>query len=502
MGNKRLVNAAIGAILLIMKSTKKAENIAGLKQPRFWTRGVILAEGLLPKLLPTVIVLAIFAMASWLGWFRSVPDWARLASLAVFAMAGAGSLAFLRGLKVPTDQQVDARIERENELLHRPITAQDDALADDRDPMARALWQLHKKRMAERIGGVSASTPQTDLPKRDPFALRSLVAMGFVTAFAFSFGPSGGTLTDAFRSHVVVEVPEVRVDAWITPPSYTGIAPIFLTSGINVERRDFTVPEGSVLQVRVAGGTGSESVYFPSAEQSIEPTGSDANASTPRSFEMELVGDSNLIIRTADGDEVWQIAMIADLAPTIRFADENPVERAVNGALTLRYHLQDDYRINSARGVVELLDQAAGEKDPLPLYDAPELPLVLPRRSAEDGAAATTRDLASHPWAGARVKLTLEATDDRNQIGRSASREIQLPGRPFANPLARAIIEQRRILAMNAHEKRSIIETFDTLMLYPDETIDNATHFLGLQTIETRLAMARDEEQLRGVVDY
>ena len=47
--------------------------------------------------------------------------------------------------------------------------------------------------------------------------------------------------------------------------------------------------------------------------------------------------------------------------------------------------------------------------------------------------------------------MTLEAEDDRGQTGRSAPKTLVLPGRPFANPLSRAIIEQRRNLALDAN---------------------------------------------------
>ncbi|MBM7331513.1 DUF4175 family protein, partial [Agrobacterium sp. S2] len=48
-----------------------------------------------------------------------------------------------------------------------------------------------------------------------------------------------------------------RIDAWVTPPRYTGHAPVFLSTTTDSERAAINVPQGSILSVRVIGG-GSE----------------------------------------------------------------------------------------------------------------------------------------------------------------------------------------------------------------------------------------------------
>ena len=50
------------------------------------------------------------------------------------------------------------------------------------------------------------------------------------------------------------------------------------------------------------------------------------------------------------------------------------------------------------------------------------------------GAAKATRDLTEHVWAGAKVKVTLVATDDAGQEGRSETKIIMLPERPVLQP--------------------------------------------------------------------
>src|SRR5690606_23239625 len=99
-----------------------------------------------------------------------------------------------------------------------------------------------------------------------PWALRAAAALLFVIAFAFSLGPDGGHLTDAFRDGGGTPAVPPRIDAWVTPPAYTGRAPIFLTADTNRETTSFKVPQGSEIAVRVTGGSGNETLSF--ADQS------------------------------------------------------------------------------------------------------------------------------------------------------------------------------------------------------------------------------------------
>lgn len=481
------------------RGLKRADAGAGLGFARWFSRAVIAAERLAPLVLPLAIIVCLFAILSWFGFFRAVPDAVRIGTGLALGVAAIAALWPLRRLTLPVERDVDHRLERENHLLHRPITTQDDRLARDDDPFARALWKAHQDNIAKGLGRVDPVRARTTLPARDPWALRALVPLLLVTAFAYSFAPDGGRLTDVARTHAAEIVVPARVDVWITPPAYTGIAPIFLTSELNAEKTQFTAPEGSGITVRIAGGTGAETVSFPGPDAPIAAEAGVQGEARAFAATVEAGG----ALQIADGEETlgaWSILMTEDHAPEIAFAPEEPFERAANGTMTLRYAATDDYRVSAASGLIELADpDAQGAR---PLYDAPELPLTLPRRNAEDGAARTMRDLTEHPWAGARVRLTLEAEDDLGQTGRSGPRTLVLPGRPFSDPLARALIEQRRILALDANRQAEIVDLLDVLMLYPEETIDNASHFLGMTTARTRLADARNDDQLRAVVDY
>jgi len=104
---------------------------AGLGFARWFSRATIVAERIAPLVLPLTLVICLFLILSWFGFFRAVPDPVRIGTAVLLGLAGLASLWPLRHLVMPADFDVDHRLERDNRLAHRPITTQDDALARD-----------------------------------------------------------------------------------------------------------------------------------------------------------------------------------------------------------------------------------------------------------------------------------------------------------------------------------------------------------------------------------
>ncbi len=468
-----------------------------------------------PLVLPLVLLVGLFLSLAWLGLFARLPDTARLSVLAGFAIAGLACLYPLRFFRSPQPGEVDRRIEAANALLHAPIRTQADRLSGPETGFSHALWQEHQRRMAARLDRLGADLPRTRIPERDPWGLRAVVALLFVVALAFSYGPLGGRVADAFRPRASVEAVPPRIDAWVTPPAYTGKPPVLLTAGVSQSGSVFTVPAGSALALRITGGSGDETLGFTGANgtsRAIDPEKPDAAANkaqplappasaaaAARQFAGKLDSDGTLVLQSG-GDELgrWAFKVIPDRPPHIAFAGEP--KRAVNGAFELNYKIDDDYGAASAKA-----DFALAEPQPPkahPLYDAPDMPLTLPRRGGKADTARTSKDLTQHVWAGSQIKLTLEATDDAGQTARSETKTVVMPERPFTNPLARAVIEQRRLLGLDANAKPRVLGLMDAITLRPEDTFGNMAHYLALMSARSRLKLAQNDDQLRGVVSY
>src|SRR5262249_20628623 len=111
----------------------------------------------------------------------------------------------------------------------------------------------------------------------------------------------------------------------------------------------------------------------------------------------------------------------------------------------------------------------------------------------------TTKDLSDHPWAGATVLMTLVARDEAGNEGKSEPYELVLPERSFVKPLARALVEQRRILALNAEDRDRVLLALDALAIAPEQFTPESSIYLGLRSIYWDLAHAKSDDDLREV---
>jgi uncharacterized protein (TIGR02302 family) len=483
--------------------------IARLRATRYATALAIAVERIWPLILPLLLVGALFMTVSWFGLFRVMPDIIRLAVLTIFAAAALVALILPLRFRWPNVHTVDRRLESVNKLEHAPVTTQSDALSEGSGEFAAALWAEHKRRMAESLGRLESGLPNTGVPARDPYAIRAAVAILFVVAFAYSSGPNGGSPEDAFSTHIAASTVPPRVDAWATPPQYTAKAPIYLTAKANLEQGSFTVPAGSVVTIRISGGNGDEKLVLtgPDGKKSDIAPAEEANAAASnaetktgaREFRHVLDSNARLALSGPNGIiDDWMFTAIPDTPPKIDFKGEP--QHALNGTLELDYAIEDDYGAASAEARFALADKAGD--DVRPLYEAPEMKLSVPRRGANSTDARTTKDLTEHPWAGSKVTVQLVATDDAGQTGSSSVKEMVLPERIFTNPLAKAVVEQRRILALDANAKTHVLNMLDAVTLRPEDTIPNLSHYLGLMTARSRLEMAKTDDDLRGVVSY
>jgi uncharacterized protein (TIGR02302 family) len=471
-------------------------------------RGSLLWERMWPALATLATALGLFLAFSWAGLWLVLPPLARAIGLVLFVVVTAIAAAPLAMLRLPSVADGLRRLDRSSGETHRPATAvADEIAANSHDPVAQALWRAHVERALLSARKLRAGWPSPRLSMRDPMALRALVLLLAVATFFVAGNERLKRVTMAFDWQGVVAPANFRVDAWVTPPVYTGRPPVMLAGLRPGETAQVTapvaVPAGSQLVIRSTGNVRFEVVR----KGGLEDAPPDSRAGSPHaalpagSEERRILikGDGSAILRGVGNDLVWTFTAIPDRAPTIALIKDP--ERQARGSLRLDYKMDDDY------GVVEAHAEFALKDDDLPagasahpLFTAPEFPLTLPQARARSGAAQTTRDLTSHPWAGAKVAVTLIARDEAGNEGRSEAAEFQLPERIFVKPVARALIEQRRILALDANAKPLVLSALDALTIAPERFTPETSVYLGLRAIYFDLAHANSDDQLREVV--
>lgn len=467
-------------------------------------RGSLLWERLWPALATLATALGLFLAFSWAGLWLVLPPLARAIGLLLFVIVTAIAAAPLAMLRLPSVADGLRRLDRSSGETHRPATAVADEIAANRhDPVAQALWRAHVERALMSARKLKAGWPSPRLSMRDPMALRALVLILAVATFFAAGGERVKRVTAAFDWQGVVAPANFRVDAWVTPPVYTGRPPVMLAGLRPGEATQATapvaVPAGSQLVIRSTGNVRFEVVR----KGGLEDAPPDARAAVPAGSEerrLFIKGDGSATLHGVGSDLVWTFTAIPDRAPTIALIKDP--ERQARGSVRFDYKMDDDYGVVEAHAEFALKDDdVPAGATAHPLFTAPEFPLTLPQARTRAGAAQTTRDLTSHPWAGAKVAVTLIARDEAGNEGRSQETEFQLPERIFVKPVARALIEQRRILALDANAKPLVLTALDALTIAPERFTPETTIYLGLRAIYFDLAHASSDDQLREVVE-
>jgi uncharacterized protein (TIGR02302 family) len=478
-------------------------------------RLALLWEAVWPRLVPLATVAGLFVALSWFGLWRVMPDAARVGLLAVFGLAALAALVPLIRLPLPRDSEAVKRVERVSELDHRPASGLRDQLSPVADDAAaKAMWAAHRLRLLAAIGSLKAGAPHPDLIRRDPNALRFAVPVLLIVGFAMATGEHLLRIQEAFTPVGTSEaaVP-MRVDAWIDPPAYTGQAPVFLTR--REGRNDVvTIPESSRLTVRVVSDEPAEVIVETLADsQTLEPEQGPVSGPAPdgvaavqpaaapggaiRSYRAELDIDGEVIIRSGGEETRYIFSVIPDRPPTI---SRGPVTLNRAGSFTMDFEVADDYGVTGGSVTFRPKDQPG---DARPLVEPPEVALRLPRSARREGTARAHARIEDHPFAGLEVDADAVAVDAAGQEGRPAEDgTMQLPARPFRNPIARALVEQRQILAQDARAQGRVAMAIEAMTLWPERFIDNASIYLGLVVAHRRLVMAQTDDELRDMLDY
>ncbi|WP_029351863.1 TIGR02302 family protein [Bosea sp. 117] len=526
-------------------------------------RGAILWERAWPAIVAALLAVGVFLILSWAGLWLVVPPVWRMIGVAFCALLLVWALIPALKVRLATPTEALGRLDRETRLPHRPATALADHLASrPDDPVAVALWRAHLNRMAAQIRELRAGIPSPRLVNIDPRAVRGLVILGLVATFFMAPGDHMRRILTAFDWAATTPPTPYRVDAWVTPPPYTARPPVMLPGlrsdetqqagaaqaaepkGSQNHAAAVTVPAGSTLVVRITGldraavtvegrveaapegeaangaapqpaaatKTASQTASAPqNPPQSAQPAAARPGAANAGKEQRYVIAGDGAARLVGPGGEtvVWRFQAVPDRPPTIAFAKE-PQGSGRTG-LALSYRMEDDYGVVGAEAKfaavpppkpLHALKNAPPAPAARPLVAAPDFALPLPGARSRNGVGQTTKDFTESPWAGTRVTLTLVARDEAGQTGSTEAKSFVMPARNFNNPLARALIEQRRTLALDANMRERVQAALDALAIAPERFTPDVSHYMGLRSAYWRLANANSDDDLRGVVDY
>lgn len=467
----------------------------------------LLVEKLWPRIWLPLAVCGVFVLLSAFEVWQLLPPRVHLGLLWAFGAASIVSLLPLVFWRRPSRERSLARLEQASALQHRPLTAFNDTLSQEgMSPATVALWEAHRARVAESIAKLKAGTPNPRIDRHDPFALRAALVLMLAAVGAWASTDLGGRLRAAFVVPEIQPGSNFRIDAWVSPPSYTRKEPFVLANAPSSGKDGVAVPQGSILTVKINGDEAARyrvSLDTGQSTQTLDPSAQSGDAYAEYTQKIEQSG--TLSIRRGFGAErSWVLNVVPDRAPTIAFS--GPIEVSQRAVMLLKYKVDDDYGVSSAEARVERIvpspDKGANAPESVPQIGKPPVfPLSLPRSPIKAAEAKTYKDLTAHPWAGLPVVITLAAKDEAGHEGRSAPRGIILPERKFTKPLAKAVIDQRRSLVEAPNDTSRVGNNLDALAISAEDEGIAPPIYLSLRSTYWRLKGFPPIEDVESVVD-
>jgi len=470
------------------RTTTKTEADTNRIKPirvRIWLAQLSLFwEAIWRALWPVASAAGLFVAVSLAGLWQIIEGWYHLGSLILFAFCFLWLLIVrLPLITLASREQGQRRLETDSGVAHRPLQTMDDQLAPTgtADPATARLWALSRERAATALAQLRPDWPRPGLAARDTRAIRYAVGLLLFVGLMAAGADAPQQMARAFAPNLSAPEPKAVYEAWVTPPAYTGKAPVLLTAGSRNKQPDevsgeeeliIQVPTGSQLFVRLYGGAGQPALL--AGESRIKATAVDG-LNHELTWQLDTPVTATLVQGTTELQH-WTFALIPDEPPQAAFEDAP----SVGARLGLKIPLlaTDDY------GLTVLKLSLVHKQLP-----ADTIEIRLPGLAPKTFRHSSFQDFTPHKWAGLPVTLTLIASDAAGQTGRSQTLNITLPERAFEHPVARAIIEQRKRLASDGDNRNGISRAIRVIASFPEEFNNDSVVTLALRSTIQRLEM-------------
>ncbi|PVA09360.1 TIGR02302 family protein [Pelagivirga sediminicola] len=457
---------------------------ARLRLPLTLTWAGLVAERLVRAFWPLWTLLAAVAAALMLG-LHELLMFELAASVMIAAVLGAAALLIVGLARFRWPRRREALDRLDAALPGRPLQALGDAQGIGRgDPASEALWDAHRARMERAAEAARAPRPDLRIARLDPFGLRYIALLGLVVALLFGSVwrvTSAAQLAQGGGSGAPVSGP--TWEGWIEPPVYTGLPSLYLA---DQQGKRLDVPVGSRVTLRFYGEIGALALA-----ETVSGRTEDIGAATDPEQAFDVVQDGTLAI-DGPGGRKWDIRAVPDAAPSAALTPDG-AKTTFDGQMSQPFTAQDDYGVTGGTATFRLVLEDVDRRYGLAAEPEPRDPVVLDLPLPITGGRAEFSEtlvgnLSQHPWAHLPVTLTLQVEDAAGQTGTSAPLRMDLPARRFFDPLAAAVIEQRRDLLWSAANAPRVAQVLRAVTYQPGETLfRDKADYLKLRTILRRL---------------
>jgi uncharacterized protein (TIGR02302 family) len=444
-----------------------------------------------------VLLIGFFFAFAWLGLFAALYPWAHLIALVLFATVFFDALGRARAHYRPASlSTAKRRVEWTSGLTHRPLDVLNDrpAIAGDEQ---HDLWQTHVERARMQLKNPRWPCWRLTFADRDPYALRYALLILLAVGAVGSWGAWGGRLLAAVNPALGTSSVFFKpaLDAWITPPQYTGLPPIMIATpaGAQNNRDVIVVPEGSTMTAHLAEKSGDAPKLL--VNDQIQNFVTDDHRDFGATATL-VSGDTISIHRGWQELGHWHIRIVPDQPPKVALIE--PPSVSERRSVRLVWQANDDYGVTSVTATIT-------PRESLPGAGNQPIEIQLASPDAKDVKRVSFEDLTASPWAGLAVQIQLSAINAAGHRAQSEPADFVLPERVFFHPLARALIDERKKLLQNPSDEGVRNEAANVMAAiaahHAADYRDDPVVMMALRAGAVRLVLDRAGEAIPSVTD-
>ena len=407
-------------------------------------------------------------------------------NLASVVIIGASFFWGLWGFRFPKWSLSKQRLDQS--LSARPLQGLlDKPLLGQSDRVSKALWTLHQRQLLVEASKIKALKPDLSLMQKDPFGLRFSALLVFILSVLFGSVWNLKTVIDLQDPQALGEVVGPQWEGWITPPAYSALPTLYLND--LRKQSKLSLLKGTKVEARIYGALGR---YIISETVSARVEDLSPASQPEKIFEVQQAGELKI---SGPHEASWVVQIAPDFPPEVSWS--GVFETDFYGESEFLFSARDDFGVTggSVRIEVDLnqVDRRFGLSS-MPRVQNPillDLPMPL-SGDRKDFDSKVIKDFSDSVWANLPVKILFDVQDALLQSAQSTSVFTSLPGRRFFDPVASALIEQRRDLLWSDDNAKRVSKMLRAISHKREKVFRKETDYLKLKFIIKRLETSID----------